>query len=248
MNCFVLTAIRSGSTYLTRMLGEAGGFGFPAPHSDHPSLKPQQAIREFFAPNPYLDPWGTGQKTREEAVAHLRLKLSFMGQQPCLFKVLMEQYQYYMLGGQDRALVEAMVPGLEYVWLERRDLVARTVSAYMFFHTNTDHIYDQKSYDAYMRRAVRVDERGLLDVYRNHVKRCDWSEFLGDAPHLKVSYEDLIADPQTTLTRCMDHLKIPYAAGALEAVAASHPRFKTERPESPAWKERLRRLLRKETV
>jgi LPS sulfotransferase NodH len=252
MNVFLLSAIRSGSTYLINMLGDTGLFHYPEAHSGHKSLVPQRKIREFLAPNHHVDPWWlNGRETpanRQESISYLRHKVSFMTEQPCLFKILMEQYQYYLLDHNDRSLMESLFPDLKYIWLERSDIIARTVSAYIFFRSKIDHIYDQKSYDAYMDEAVHLDKEGLLDVYKNHVKRCDWAKYLNGVNYLKVDYDDLVARPQETLKECLDYLGLAYNHIDLQAIVDRHPKFKTERPESAAWKDTLRALLRRQTL
>jgi LPS sulfotransferase NodH len=249
MNVFMLTAIRSGSTYLLHLLRDTGFFHYPAVHDPHESLVPQHEIHEFFAPNPFIDPWivGNREKTREECMSHLRHRLMYMQKQPCLFKVLMEQYNYYMLelDAEDRRMIEDAIPGLRYIWLERSDIIARTVSAYILFNSKTDHIYSQKAYDDYMQKAVHIDEKGLLDVYKNHVKRGNWSPFLHGTDYLKVEYEDLVAKPKETLIRCLDHLGLGYDGLDLQAIVDKQPKFKTERPESKEWMDKLRKILRK---
>lgn len=248
MHCFILTAMRSGSTYLTNLLWSTGLFHYPDAHAEHPSLEPQRRIREFMAPNIALDPWGTGEKTREQAIAHLRHRLSFMHREPCLFKILMEQYNYYMLGDDDRPLVEEMIPGLKYIWLERKDLIARVVSAYIFFHSHVDHIYDQHSYDDYMSRQVDIDEAGLLDVYENHVKKCNWSPYLRGTTCLRLSYEELVAEPEETLAKCLVYLGLDHSHLDLAALVDAHPKYKTERPENRMWQEKLKGILRRRMI
>jgi LPS sulfotransferase NodH len=257
MNVFILSAIRSGSTYLSNMIWDTKLFHYPEAHSDHPSLVPQRKIREFLAPNPQIDPWSmlaslpdvtTCELNRSNAIAHLRHKCSFIQKQPCLFKILMEQYQYYLLKMSDRALIEELIPDLKYIWLERRDIIARTVSAYLFFKSRVDHVCTQKAYNEYMSRAVEVDEKGLLDVYKNHVKRCDWSEFLSGTDYLKVDYEDLIVQPEVEMKRCIEFLDIPIGAEEIAWIVANQPKFKTERPESIEWQRKLKQMLRKGSV
>lgn len=252
MNVFLLTAMRSGSTYLVRMLKDTGFFHYPEPHVDHTSLTPQRAINEYLAPNPYVDPWYDEEgkevpdvKNRETCINYLEFKAAFMRRQPCLFKILMEQYRYYMLEDHDRPLVESIFPDLKYIWLERSDVLARVVSAYIFFKSNVDHIHDQEGYNTYMSKAVEIDEKGLLDVYKNHVKGCDWSTYLGGVDYLKLEYEDLVAQPEESLRKCLDHLGLGYSHLDLKAIVDRQPKFKTERPESEEWKNRLRQVLRK---
>ncbi len=248
MNVFILTGIRSGSTYLINMLNQTSLFHYPESWSQHPSLIDQRIINEFFAPNHNIDPWLENSKTRDQTISHLKYKLSFIRQEPCLFKVLMEQYQYYLLDAKDRLLLEKLIPDLRYIWLERSDIIARTVSAYMFFKSTTAHLATQQEYDNYMKKAIEVDEQGLIDVYKNHVKRANWSEFLDGTNYLKINYEDLVAKPFQTMQRILLFLGLNLLNKNLMEIVEAQPKFKTERPESKEWQEKLRRILRKRTI
>lgn len=250
MHVLILSAIRSGSTYLLHLLRDTGFFYYAEPHDPHPSLVQQMAIHEFLAPNAAIEPWAVEgrDKTRDDCLDYLEVKCAFILRQPCLFKILMEQYSHYMLTPEDRPIVESFIPDPRYIWLERGDVVARTVSAYLFFKSRTDHIYDQKSYDDYMGRAVDIDAEGLMDVYRNHVQECDWSRYLYGADYLKIEYEDLIAHPRDTLEKCLKHLGMGYEGLDMQAIVDRQPKFKTERPESEMWKQTLRRMINRRRV
>lgn len=242
----MLTAMRSGSTYLYRMLKGTKLFGFPDPHREHPSLKPQHDVGEFFAPNPHIDPWEILEipRTKEICIQNLKVKANQPFKSPCLLKVLKEQYEYYMLDHKDRPLIESLFPATKYIWLERENLIDRAVSAYIFFTTKTPHLYNQKMADEYRKKEVTWDGAGMLDVYFNHMKDCDWAPFLGDSPFLKVSYENLVAQPAETLRKCLDYLRLdPRGTIDVEKIAREQPKLRTERPESAIFREKLKKQL-----
>ncbi len=250
MNVFILTAVRSGSTYLMHMLRDTGLFHYPELHDPHPSLILQHEIQEFFADNEHIDPWVINQekKTKAACIKYLEYKLKFMHKEPCLFKVLKKQYYYYLLENSDRSLIESMIPGLKYIWLERSDFIARAVSEYFFIKSKIDHLYDYKSYSDYMSTNIHIELYDIIDIYKKETERCDWSEFLGEKEYIKIEYEDLIKNPIIALTRCLDHLGLDYSNIDLQKIVDKQPKFKTQRPESKYWMELLRRELKKWTI
>lgn len=242
MNVLMLTAMRSGSTYLFNMLKATGSFSFPAPHAEHPSLKAQAEIGEFLAPNGYLDPWDVHgiPKTKELCEQHLKKKANLPFRPPCLLKILKEHFEYYLLDYDDRPLVETLFPKPKYIWLEREDVFARTVSAYQFFVSKMPHLWNERMQAEYKAKEIPWDTKGILDVYYNHVKNCDWGPFLEGANHHHVEYEDLIARPQEVLQGCLDYLGMK---GDVESIVAKQPKIKTERPETKEYVQRLKRTL-----
>ena len=245
MNVLILTAMRSGSTYLYNMLRDTEKFSFPSPHSNHPSLKPQQEVGEFFAPNHRLDPWDTlgVPRTREMCLQHLKVKANQPFKPPCLLKVLKEQYEYYNLGYEDRPIIESLFPGTKYIWLERQDLYARAVSAYQFFVSKTPHLWDRGMKQKYDSQNITFDIKGMQDVFYNHVKDCNWEPFLGDASFHYVEYEQVVDYPESTLENCLTYLGYKPGTFDVEKIVAKQPKFKTERPETKAQIERLKKSL-----
>jgi LPS sulfotransferase NodH len=245
VNVLILTAMRSGSTYLFNMLRDTGHFNFPSPQSSHPSLKSQHAVGEFFAPNHNLDPWDTlgVPKSREMCIQNLKLKANQPFKHPALLKVLKEQFEYYMLDHTDRPLIESLFPDTKYIWLERKDIFARAVSAYQFFVSKTPHLWTQDMKRKYDSTKIPFDAKGVQDVFYNHVKDCDWSSFLEGAAHHYVEYEDLVSKPQLVLTECMMHLGYPIQVSKIKEIVDKQPKFKTERLETKEHIERLKRSL-----
>lgn len=244
MNALMLTSIRSGSTYLYNMLKDTGAFSFPAVYNSSPLLKDQYNYGEFFSPNHEHDPWDRlgVPKTRELCIQNLKMKANQPFKAPCLLKVLKEQYEYYMLTYDDRPLIESLFPAPKYIWLNRGDIYARTVSAYIFFVTKTPHLWNKGMKNKYDTQKVPFDAKGLLDVYYNHVKSGDWSAYLDGIDYLPVEYEDLVNKPEETLDRCLDYLG--YAGKFdVKSIVEKQPKFKTERPESKEFIEKLKRML-----
>ena len=246
MNVWILTGIRSGSTLLYNLMRDTGLFSFPEPHSDHPSLKPQRDVGEFCAPNHNIDPWDVMGivKTKEMSVQYLKMKARLAGPGHNLLKVPMEQFQYYLLDYKDRPLIESLFPDSRYIWLEREDMIARAVSAYIFFTTKTPHVWTEKMNQEYRNKKVPFDANGILDVYFNHLKPCDWSPFLEGTTYLKVTYEELVGNPAVVLRRCIDWLGLDglHRIDHLN-ITARQPKFRTERPETEEFKRRLKSLM-----
>lgn len=237
--------MRSGSTYLFNLLRDTGKFSFPAPQSNHPSLKPQHTAGEFLAPNHQIDPWDVlgVPKTREMCIQNLKVKANQPFKPPALLKILKEQYEYYMLDHADRPLIESLFPNTKYIWLERKDIYARAVSAYQFFVSKTPHLWSQEMKRRYDSTKIPFDAKGVQDVFYNHIKDCDWSGFLDGAPHHYVEYEDLVSNPVRVLTGCLTHLGLSPNGTEVQAIVNKQPKFKTERPETKLQIERLKRML-----
>jgi LPS sulfotransferase NodH len=257
----ILTAMRSGSTYLANMLWDTGLLAYPDLHDIHASLKPQAEVFEFMAPNHNVDPWDVRKfpKIRDVCIQQLKFKFSFQpDDKPCLFKILKEQFDYYLLENTDRPFIEAQVPGVKYIWLERKDKLARAVSAYQFFVTKMPHLWDEKMLKEYRSKDIPWDPKGMLDVYYNHVKDCDWYGFLhplqekkpgdwkvdNDSAYLKVEYEDLIARPTYVLSECVSFLGYGAKNLNIQAIVNKQPKIKTERAETQEYIKKLTNLLK----
>lgn len=246
MNLWILTGLRSGSTLLWKLLWDTKLFSYPDKHSDHPSLDLQRSVGEFLAPNHNIDPWDVLQvpKTREMTIQYLKMKSKLAGTENNVMKLPIEQYHYYLLDHNDRPLIQSLFPDSRFIWLEREDIYARTVSAYIFFTTRTAHLQNQKQKDEWLKKPVPWNSQGILDVYYNHIKKCDWGSFLEGENYLKVSYEELVADPALTLKKCMDWAGVDGRQRLdYKGIADRQPKFKTERPETQEYIKKLKRLL-----
>lgn len=226
------------------MLWDTGLFHYLAPHSEHPSLAYQRSYGEALAPNHAIDPWDVLQvpKTREMTIQYLKMKARLAGPGPNLLKVHMEHFDYYLLEHSDGELLRELFPDSRFIWLEREDIFARTISAWFSFSSKVPHIKDEKTRQQYFKKAIPFDANGILDVYYNHVKKCNWGPFLEGSEHLKVTYEKLIANPADTLRTCLDWLDTGTTVDCA-GIAARQTTIRTERPETREYIKRLKKLL-----
>lgn len=235
--------MRSGSTFLCNMLKDTKVFDYPNVFDSDPLLKIQSDAAEFLAPNHNLDPWDKLgiPKTKDLCIKHLEMKASQYFNPPVLIKLLKEQYKYYLLEPSDRTTIEAYFPNPKYIWLERKDIFARTISAYQFFVSKTPHIWDKNMKSAYEKKRINFDIKGVLDVYNNHIKDGNWNDYLNEANYHYIEYEDLIADPTQVLKGCLNFLKITNIDA--KQIVEKQPKFKTERPETQQYIKKLKRLV-----
>lgn len=253
MNCVILTAIRSGSTLLCNLLNQTGYFRYPQLVTTHPTMSRQLKSFEMLAPNPVLDPWlnKRGIKTKEACIEQLEIKTMTLRKQlvykheyrPAIIKIPMEHYQYYLLTQSDKNIIEEFIPNARFIWLERKDMLARTISAYFFFKSKVAHINSQNIHRKYLESQIPFYADEVLDVYFNHLKGCDWGPFLEGAKYLKIDYEDLISDPMNELIRSLEFLGIESKSIDRRKILSNQSWVKTERPETKEYIEQLQRCL-----
>lgn len=247
MNCVILTAIRSGSTLLCNLLRDTQYLRKPNVISTHPSLERQRNSFEIMAPNPFVDPWNVMKvtKTKEFCMEYFEKKTGPLRQHDHinnLLKIPMEHYEYYCLTSKDRLFIEEMIPNIKFIWLERQDILARTISAYFFFRSKIPHIMDQETHKKYSEMQIPFDMQGIMDVYHNHIKQSSWESFLNNVQYHKVEYENLVTNPMQELLKVLEFLELPTDINR-QTILSSQSWVKTERPESREYIEMLDRSL-----
>jgi trehalose 2-sulfotransferase len=149
-------------------------------------------------------------------------------------------------GGEASARVPEVLrpafPALHYVWLIRRNEVARAISHYRAKKTDRWHVDSRWLTDDADEDGEPDFDFGQIDAFVRAGKRDDarWRQFFqehGIAP-LEVSYEDMIDDLEKTVRRILGFIGI--AAGDVKLPPATLRRLADRR--SQEWEARYRRI------
>lgn len=213
--CWLLTSPRSGSTWLQFLLNHNAGMPLTIGEDR------QQARFSF------------GEHMSEKYCRSLE---EFMAWDPIVSKVHCHHFGAYLL---DRPLVKAQRPGVRYVLLERRDLVAQAVSLAMANRTGVTQCGTHEKRRSFQERSIVVTDNELLACYKAVNDYQDfWRNWLHSEPHLVVSYESLIESPKESVAGIFDYLKTPCRDISLDI-----PLKKLNHPCTDGFVARLRQVL-----
>lgn len=212
---WIVTAPRSGSTYLCYLLNAAVGERFDMPED-------RAQARYTFG----------------EHVALCRGTEKFLEWDPIVTKM----HRHYLRGdlpGWDRAEVERRFPGVRFVWLER-SLVRQAASLYFSDVTKVCQLETPEEQAAYRSRPVAIDDGVLRQKYRQVAAwHRAWEHWLRRGAYLRITYEGLAADPAGTVAAVLDYL----AAEQTHDLPAELPLYRTQRPETEEAVRRLTRMV-----
>jgi LPS sulfotransferase NodH len=132
--------------------------------------------------------------------------------------------------------IELALPGIQYVYLFRSDIFARTVSIY--FALITDKWYLLKNNDNFFKKTLPFDSTFLLRLYDKELSRKDiWPETLKNRKFIKVQYEEIIQSPAEVIRRIGNYLNL---TPIKDVKIHSSPMTRSETPE---YIERLKELV-----
>ncbi len=238
LSYLVCATPRSGSTLLCELLDQTGVAGHPEeyfealrhsgvprrPHEyfdteRHANIIERLAFRELpdgvaRPANPLWDPsdygrylnWAVEQGTTPNGVFGAKLMWGYLGD----FATLLRSIE----GMADLplpALLTRAFPGLRYIQITREDKVRQAVSLWKAVQTQAWRQSDPRDSAAirepvFSFRAINFLVR-LLTAHD-----ASWDAYflgLGQPPQLKVTYEELAADPGPVVHRVLEHLGIP---------------------------------------
>jgi LPS sulfotransferase NodH len=125
--------------------------------------------------------------------------------------------------------IEAALPGLQYIYLFRSDIFARTMSIY--FALITDNWYLTGNNDKFFKKVLPFDGNYLLRLYDKELSRKDvWPETLKNREFIKVQYEEIIQSPAEAIRRIGNYLNLtpkPFKDVRIH----SRPMTRSETPE-----------------
>jgi len=134
------------------------------------------------------------------------------------------------------------LPGIKFIRLRRRDLIACTASYYLaqktkiFSATKSETVAEQASI------RVEIDESLLLQYFEWMVDwDAYWEYFLPDNNYLEIFYEDLVTDPKVAQTAC-EYIGFP--ADHLEGRFSDIKEKKLQHPQTPELIETLKNNLK----
>ncbi|MEM7632318.1 MAG: Stf0 family sulfotransferase [Pseudomonadota bacterium] len=198
------TAPRSGSTMLCGMLAATGVAGAP------------QSF--FHRPDPTS--WARGLDLPEDATLDQILRAVRATATDGLTGIRLQQHSFAFLmnalaeyGASEPARIAAAFGPTRYVWLRRQDTLAQAISLLRaeqtgLWHRNADgsarEELDPTRDDGYDAQAI-TDQIAAFDA-ANRAWR-DWFTAHRITPHT-LTYEALVADPQTSLAGVLRHLGI----------------------------------------
>ena len=139
-------------------------------------------------------PWGAGRRWLSEH----NLPVEYQYLPYCLppYSVVHSHHYQDCLALEHKAFVEESLPGLRYVWLRRRDLVATAVSTFLARRTGVYYAFDEETVQKQSSTPVQfhVD---LLDLYWTICARDKfWEFYLSDEDECLTTYYEDLLDPQ----------------------------------------------------
>src|SRR3954452_1177233 len=264
LSYLVCATPRSGSTLLCHLLDQTGLAGHPEeyfedlrhsgrprrPHEyfdreRHANIIERLAFREMpdgteHAPNPLWTPetydqylaWVLERGTTPNGVFGAKLMWGYLGD----FATLLRGIEG-MAGLRVPALLGRAFPGLRYVQITREDKVRQAVSLWKAVQTQAWRGEDRVAREpVFSFRAVN----SLVRLLTAH--DASWDAYflgLGHEP-LKLTYEELAAEPQDTVERALGHLGID----AVEPAVVEGPRLQVQADElSEDWVRRVHEHL-----
>lgn len=229
-NFWILCCARSGSTYLARMLSRA-------------LHKP---VKEMFHPN------GKTRRLTRNQRQHIFYN------SPITFspaKVIREHFTHYF-SNEDKAQIEKVLPGLQYIYLTRQDHISETVSWYLSEMTGTWQCSNTKyganwakTNDVYQKQNIPVNPTKLLDLYhRTKNAYIEWKDFLEGSKYFEIDFSCLIQHPKKTLISVLNFIEINVPMETIEQ-AIIEPDFiypMPIRPEKEMLKKELKKMIGEE--
>ena len=138
-------------------------------------------------------------------------------------------------------LLERAFPSLRYLWVTRRDKVRQAVSMWKAVQTESWRAGDGANADGSARREPLFDFDAVQHLKRQMADHdAAWCAYFfrsGIQP-LTIVYEDFESDYRTTLTRILEHLRVPVS----EATIPSPPTARQADTRSDEWIAEYRRL------
>ncbi len=237
LSYLVCATPRSGSTLLCELLDQTGVAGHPeeyfealrhsgVPRRPHEYFDPERhaniverlAFREMpdgvvRPANPLWDPsdyarylnWTLEQGTTPNGVFGAKLMWGYLGDFGTLLRSIEGMGELPL-----PALLSRAFPGLRYIQITREDKVRQAVSLWKAVQTQAWRREDDErgpiGEPMFSFRAINY----LIRLLTAH--DASWDAYflgLGQPPQLKVTYEELAADPEPVVHRVLDHLGIP---------------------------------------
>jgi LPS sulfotransferase NodH len=269
LSYLVCATPRSGSTLLCELLDQTGVAGHPEeyfealrhsgvprqPHEyfdreRHANIIERLAFREMpdgvvRPANPLWDPsdygryldWALEQGTTSNGVFGAKLMWGYLGDFADLLRTIRG-----MAGFPLPALLAHSFPGLRYIQITREDKVRQAVSLWKAVQTQA---WRQGDADRTAPAADPVFSFRAINYLVRLLTAHDasWDAYflgLGRPPQLKVTYEELAADPEPVVHRVLAHLGIP----APDPLTLGAPRLSVQADElSEDWVRRVHEHL-----
>jgi trehalose 2-sulfotransferase len=265
LSYLVCATPRSGSTLLCELLERTGVAGHPeeyfealrhsgVPRRPHEYFNPERhaniierlAFREMpdgimRRANPLWDPanygryldWALEQGTTDNGVFGAKLMWGYLGDFADLLRSIEGMADLPL-----PALLARAFPGLRYIQITREDKVRQAVSLWKAVQTQAWRQEDPE-------RTAPIGEPVFSFRAINYLVRlltahdASWDAYflgLGQPPQLKLTYEELAADPEPVVHRVLEHLGIP----APERLEVGAPRLSVQADElSEDWVRRV---------
>lgn len=220
--CWILTHTRTGSTYLCYLLNNTKLFG---------NRQRSNPLDGYF-----FNTWG------EYFHANVYAGIDeFVKNPPLKAKVHRHHFTRYFKD-TDQEWIESLLPGLKYVLLRRKDVVAHTVSRYFSRETKTHHCSSEEKLKTYQETVLPLNYQRLLFMYKQ-TRTCyvEWNNFLKNRNFLDLEYEDVISKPKETVLKVLDFLGMAYRP---ENINLEVPLHKLEHPQKQEFIQILTDLTR----
>jgi LPS sulfotransferase NodH len=152
----------------------------------------------------------------------------------CQFEKLFED--------SNRGQIEAVLPGLKYIYLTRKDLVEQAVSNYFANITCKWNFIDKKELEEYKSRRVPYNKSYMIMMYR-HTKEyaAKWNNYLKEVDSFHIDYSEL--KDVVKLDSLLRFLNIEHTKQKITDALNGIQYMKIERPETKEYVSKLRKLI-----
>lgn len=242
MGCWILTGLRSGSSYLSYLLNATGKF------------------------DPYFGEWFNfglwnlyiyfDKKYNYEQLSDKEFRYGLFKTcgLPSNAKV---HYQHFKdILDNDFAYVESMLPDNKYIYLSREDNYAKAVSAYISVKTDVWH--KSSNYELANKMIVNPQVRDISEPYIETDLNKDellywykfvseettgWDEFIKDKDYIAVEYGDLINNTHHVVDDILKYLGISLSNAELKNIIDECTLFPSTHPQKQEFIEELRLMV-----
>lgn len=134
---------------------------------------------------------------------------------------LFNRFQYPQFKKHFHSLeqIEALLPGIRYIYLWRENFLESAVSAYLTAEITKLtgkaiwNVFNEEELQRYKSVLVSIDESFLAQHVALYSQWCKaWPNSLAARKYLTIEYQELSSNPIETLNRCLEFLRLPITA------------------------------------
>ena len=209
---WILSHARSGSVFLSYILHQTGLFpgnykGIPnGSFFEHFNIN---RLRElYFTPRQYRK-WGNSNTETRRNLFYKNIVEK--NKLPNITKIMRQQYiEHCGFVDKDKEMIESMLPGIKYVFIERKDIYKRVISMY-FATVSGKWVLEPEEKNSYLNKTIPFNETEILKIYKSEYSFAssnNWDLFLNECNYIYIDFDDFIKDKQSSIVDILKYLGI----------------------------------------